>query len=378
MKLPVDRYILVEGLRLRYWLEGGNGPDLVLLHGIGGAVDVWRKQFERLPKDHRVLAIDLPGCGRSDSPAHFPPRMIELLASAVYGAMQQLGMAQATVVGSSLGGAVGLALAIHWPGAVSGLVLVSPAGMTHEVAWSLRLLSVRWLGELLSLPDRNRLRAEIYACVADSGSVEEDDIERAYAITVLPGVQAAQLRLLRAYADLRGVHRSELDRLHAGLHSIQVPVLCIWGRQDRILPVSAAAAALHHLPAAGLIIRPACGHLVFVEEPAWFDETVRQFVRSPAQLLAGIRLQAVPATPLRLPSSRLPSPASRLLPRLLAAAATLVLLAGFCLFRQQGPAGDWPGGLPQRMQRLAHETERLGLPFALAEERTDHAHTAAL
>ncbi|MBK8797908.1 MAG: hypothetical protein IPM07_16875 [Anaerolineales bacterium] len=53
MQLPVDRYAVVEGLRLRYWLEGEDGPHLVLIHGIGGSVDVWRKQFEQLPHPPR-------------------------------------------------------------------------------------------------------------------------------------------------------------------------------------------------------------------------------------------------------------------------------------------------------------------------------------
>jgi len=286
MQLPVDRYAVVEGLRLRYWLEGEDGPHLVLIHGIGGSVDVWRKQFEHLPRTHRVLALDLPGCGRSAIPTAYPSDALHMLATAVRGLMQQVGMEQATLIGSSLGGAVTVEFAMRWPELVASLVLVGPAGMTSKVAWPLRLMSVRGVGELLTHPDRARTAQAIRQCVANPAAVTESDIDRAFIMANLPGAQAAFLRLLRVYTGLRGVDRCELLRLHAGMRTIHVPVLVIWGDQDRILPVSAAANARMHLPNAGLVIRPQRGHLVFVEEPEIFGQMVAEFVRAPDQVLA--------------------------------------------------------------------------------------------
>jgi pimeloyl-ACP methyl ester carboxylesterase len=97
MRLPTDRYVMIDNLRLRYWLEGNGGPNLVLIHGIGGSVDVWRKQFDGLACTHRVLAVDLPGCGRSAIPPSYPPDTLRLLAAAVRGVMQAVGMTPATL-----------------------------------------------------------------------------------------------------------------------------------------------------------------------------------------------------------------------------------------------------------------------------------------
>jgi 4,5:9,10-diseco-3-hydroxy-5,9,17-trioxoandrosta-1(10),2-diene-4-oate hydrolase len=298
MQLPADRYVVVDGLRLRYWLEGERGANLVLIHGIGGSVEVWRKQFEHLSLTHHLLALDLPGCGRSAVPATYPPDTLRLLAAAVRSVMQQVGMERAVLVGSSLGGAVALEFAARWPDMVTSLVLIGPAGTTPDVAWALRLMTLPGLGELLSHPDRTRTAHAIRQCVADPTTVAEEDIDRAFALATLPGAQAAFLRLLRTYASVRGIDRRELHRLQATMRTIQAPTLLIWGAQDCILPVSAALLALTHLPNASLIVRPASGHLVFIEEPAWFDQLVAEFAQAPETVLTQVAAPAsVPGAP---------------------------------------------------------------------------------
>jgi len=329
MNLPRDRYAHSDTLRLRYWLEGAGDQNLVLIHGIGGAVEVWRKQFERLPRTHRVLAVDLPGCGRSEIPAEYPPDTLRLFATAVRDVMVQAGMEQATIVGSSLGGAVAIEFAARWPERVASMVLVGPAGMNGSIAWPLRLMAIPGIGELLTQPDRARTAQAIRQCVADPQVVEEEDIDRAYEMACLPGARGAFLSLLRTYAGVRGVDQRELRRLQFCMRRIHAPVLLLWGTDDHILPVSAAATALTHFPQTGLIVREGMGHLIFIEEPAWFDETVRKFVQAPQaflaatvqqpdapiQLVRGGREPAalIPALPARLPA--------RFTPRTLAVAS---------------------------------------------------------
>lgn len=292
MQLPTDRYVDVDGLRLRYWVEGQAGPNLVFVHGIGGAVDVWRKQFERLPQSHRTLALDLPGCGRSAIPPVYPRDTLRLLAASVRSVMLHVGMEHAIIIGSSLGGAVATEFAMRWPEMVEGLVLVGPAGMTTDVTWALRILTVRGVGELLSLPDRARTGQALRQCVAEPQTVDVDDIDRAFAMASLPGAQDAFLRLLRVYAGVRGLNSAEVRRLQAAMRTIHAPVLVLWGAQDAILSVNAAATALDNFPNAALLIRPASGHLVFVDEPAWFDALVTDFATAPARVLAQVRTQA--------------------------------------------------------------------------------------
>ena len=285
MNLPADRYAHSDSLHLRYWLEGDGDQNLVLLHGIGGTVEIWRKQFEHLPHAHRVLAIDLPGCGRSEVPDEYPPDPLHLFAAAVRNVMQQAGMKQATLLGSSLGGAVAIEFAARWPEMVRSMVLIGPAGMNGNMAWPLRLMALPGVGEALTQPARTRTAQAIRQCVVDPHVVEEEDIDRAYEMSRLPGVQGAFLKLLRVYAGVRGVDRRELRRLHFCMRRVDAPVLVLWGTDDRILPISAAATALTQFPNAGLIVRKGKGHLIFIEEPEWFDHIVSRFVRSPQAVL---------------------------------------------------------------------------------------------
>ncbi len=348
MNLPRDRYAHSDTLRLRYWLEGGGNQNLVLIHGIGGAVEVWRKQFERLPRTHRVLAVDLPGCGRSDIPAEYPPDTLRLFATAVRDVMVQAGMEQATIIGSSLGGAVAIEFAARWPERVASMVLVGPAGMNGSIAWPLRLMAIPGIGELLTQPDRARTAQAIRQCVADPQMVEEEDIDRAYEMACLPGAQGAFLSLLRTYAGLRGVDKRELRRLQFCMRRIHAPVLVLWGTDDHILPVSAATTALTHFPQTGLIVREGMGHLIFIEEPTWFDETVRKFVHAPQAFLAATAQQPdasiqptqpaglIPAFPARLPA--------RFTPRALAF-ASFGLVALFAIQRAWQRSGESSGML---------------------------------
>lgn len=338
MQLPTDRYVDVDGLRLRYWLEGEAGPNLVLVHGIGGAVDVWRKQFEQLPHAHRMLALDLPGCGRSAIPPVYPRDTLRLLAAALRSVMLHAGMSRAVIIGSSLGGAVVIEFAMRWPEMVESLLLIGPAGMTTDVTWALRILTVRGVGELLCLPDRARTGQALRTCVAAPNTVEADDIDRAFAMASLPGAQDAFLRLLRVYAGLRGLDPAEVHRLQAAMRTIHAPVLVLWGAQDAILSVNAAATALECLPNAALLIRPASGHLVFVDEPAWFDALVTDFAADPARVLAQVRSQA--ATPAPAIATQAGARPWRVNSRqVVVASAALALLLAVQMIRQRGGPG---------------------------------------
>src|SRR4051794_27873551 len=122
---PAGQFVTVDGVRLHY-LEKGEGPPVVLIHGnVVTAEDyVWSGVFDRVARNHRVITIDRPGFGYSDRPqgslwtaAH----QADLLAQA----LDRLDIDQAVVVGHSWGTLVALELALRFPDAVSGLVLLA-------------------------------------------------------------------------------------------------------------------------------------------------------------------------------------------------------------------------------------------------------------
>lgn len=323
-----EHYVVVNGLRIRYWQAGEAGPNLVLIHGLGGAVEVWRRVLPELARSHRVVALDLPGCGRSQPPVHFPADTLGLFAATVLGLMDALGMATAQVVGSSLGGTVALRTALAAPERVQGLVLVGSAGFTHRVAWPLRLMSVPGAGELLTRPHRDQTAVALRSCVADPATVTEYDVDQAYALATMPGAQEAFLALLRVYCRANGLRRDTLRDLAAGIPTIKAPVLLVWGDRDAIIPFQSTQRARELLPESALVVFAGCGHLAFVEQPVRFARLVESFVCDPAATLAEYR--QAPAHSQRNATwgrDLLERSAQRLTPRTLAAGLlSLVLL----------------------------------------------------
>jgi len=131
-----EQTVAVDGLLLHY-LDVGQGPPVLLLHGMGGSLANFPRTIELLSQGRRVVALDLAGFGLSDR-----PRQADLTpqgqARLVWGVMQALGIERADVIGHSLGGAIALHLAARYPQAVGKLVLVSSAVPGRLIPWFLR------------------------------------------------------------------------------------------------------------------------------------------------------------------------------------------------------------------------------------------------
>src|SRR5438552_4220560 len=140
----------VDGLRLHYVVEG-RGPAVILVHGLGGFAETWRHNIAPLAGRATVFALDLPGFGASAKP-RTRYRLTDF-ARALRGFMDGLGLAQASLVGHSLGGAVSVTYALTHPSRVERLALVGAVvpGCGYRPSWIYRLVAVRALGEALSL-----------------------------------------------------------------------------------------------------------------------------------------------------------------------------------------------------------------------------------
>src|SRR2546423_11101447 len=134
-----ERFAEIRGVRMRYFV-GGEGPPLILVHGLGGAAANWTELVPLLVGRHRLLVPDLPGHGGSTAlPA---VSGLEPFADRVALVAEREGMLPAAVVGHSLGGMVVLRLALRRPGDVQALVLASAAGLSIGNVWGRNLLSV--------------------------------------------------------------------------------------------------------------------------------------------------------------------------------------------------------------------------------------------
>ena len=147
---PVGEFIELDGGRLHY-IDQGEGPALILLHGAGANLRDWTfQQFEELAKTHRVIAFDRPGYGYSDRFAR-GHLTLEKEAAILKAASEKLGVSEALVVGFSYGGTVTTRLALDHPDFAHKLLLIAPAvhdWPSRTVDWTNGLLATPVLGQL--------------------------------------------------------------------------------------------------------------------------------------------------------------------------------------------------------------------------------------
>lgn len=264
----------VDGRRIRYHVTG-DGPPVLLLHGIARSLEDWTEQHDLLGH-FRVYSVDLAGFGESDplpGRAALPP-----LAEFVKDFLDAVGETRPVhAVGNSLGGAVAMLLALRYPDRVRSLVLVASAGFGKEVTIALRLLALRPFGRLLLRPSRAGARRMERAIFRDAAFVTEERVARAYAFAGRPHGARVMLDLCRSLGTVRGVRQRWRDAVLTATAAAEVPTLVVWGAHDLILPSIHLEAAKAALPHAQTHLFENTGHMPQIERAEEFAELVRKF-----------------------------------------------------------------------------------------------------
>ncbi len=272
-----DRYADIGGIRTRFRAAGSSGPALVLIHGLGATLESWMHNIEPLGRCYRVLAPDLVWFGKTDKPAGEvkPERFSEFIVQF----MDRFGLRRAILIGNSMGGMIAVRIALDYPDRVSGLVLVNPAGFGREMNFWLRLRTILRLRSRVRVPLRIA-RWAVRQLVYNRQAITDELIESVLEATNLPGSQEAYYRVLRLGADWRGLKAEALRQVRDAAPGIRVPTLIVWGRQDRILPVSHAFVAHRQIPNSQLYIFDHCGHCPMIERADEFNRLVDDFVKN--------------------------------------------------------------------------------------------------
>jgi len=253
----------VDGLRLHYVVEG-RGPAVIFVHGLGGFAESWRHNIGPLAARATVYALDLPGFGDSAKPR--TRYRLAYFANALRGFMDSLGLAQASLVGHSLGGAVSVTYALTHPSRVERLALVGAVvpGCGYRPSWIYRLVALRGLGEALSCVGCAPLyKAALARCFYAPDRQEIDFfVDYRYAARADATARAAYLATLR---DMRIDFDAHARDYRRALATLELPVLLIHGRQDHVVPRDHCAAVAGVLRHAVVRWVDACGHFPQIE-----------------------------------------------------------------------------------------------------------------
>ncbi len=252
-------------------------PNIVLVHGNGDEADTWRHLFLPLTKSFRILALDLPGFGRS---LPFENGDLNSLNISLSRFLEALGLSRAHLVGSSLGAVICAMFASQQPNRVSSLTLVggvSPGFGDLEVSPGIQSLLEPGIGE----DYYNGLR-----------TLGEDaafaTLEPYY--TNLQAMPASDLEFLRERVWARVWSDTQRDAFLAALRSLftikpsstsgleNLPLQLIWGEHDNIVPLQAALKMQKALPQAKLEVIRGAGHLPHQEKPQAFLNVLESFL----------------------------------------------------------------------------------------------------
>jgi len=274
---------IVHGHR-RAFTIAGDGPPLLLLHGIGSNRGTWRPVLPRLARHFTVVAPDMLGHGDSAKPR--ADYSIGGFANGMRDLLGVLGLERVTVVGHSFGGGVAMQFAYQFPERTERVVLEASGGLGHEVTPLLRALTLPGARQLLAvldaIPGRAPVRlVEKLAGRLPAGPLASDIGEVARVVENFRGSAArtAFLHVLSHVIDWRGQIITMRDRAYLAQG---MPIMVIWGDGDTVLPISHATAAVESMPDARLVTVEGVGHFVHVERPAEFSRAVVDFVKTTA------------------------------------------------------------------------------------------------
>jgi pimeloyl-ACP methyl ester carboxylesterase len=267
-----QRVVEIAGLRTRYWV-GGDGPPLVLVHGLGGAAWNFTDLAPLLAARHRVLIPDLPGHGGTE-----PLPTLEglsALAGHVAAVAEHEDMAPADVLGYSMGGPVALRLAVGRPEAVSSLVLVAPAGIVSTTR-----RAELWLGAIVALrparkvaPLRHLLARRPNLRLPVFGRWGADDPRVLSPESVVGFLEAQQ-----EHTDVGAAARALLrDDSRPDLGDVRCPTAVVWGARDRLIPLEDGFEYARRLRCP-LRVLPGAGHLVVGECPGELAVVVEELL----------------------------------------------------------------------------------------------------
>ena len=270
-------HVTIHGHRVGYRMAG-EGPALLLIHGIAGSSAAWREVMPTLAERYTVIAPDLIGHGHSAKP--LGDYSLGAYASGMRDLLGALGIERVSVVGQSFGGGVALQLAYQHPECCERLVLVDSGGLGREVSWMLRFMTLPGSEYLMPVlfPSFVRERGNQFSRALHARGVRMGrlaEMWNAYASLTESANRHAFVRTLRAVIDPGGQSVSAADRLYL---AAPLPTLIVWGERDTIIPVTHAHAAHEAIPHSRLEIIPDAGHFPQVETPERFLEVLLDFL----------------------------------------------------------------------------------------------------
>ena len=270
------QFTTVNNNRIAY-LDVGQGPPLILIHGFGGSMWQWEHQYSVLAQNYRVIIPDILGSGLSDKPkeAYTPERLVEFFRQF----MDTLNIPQATLVGNSMGAGLAMAMALDFPERVQRLILISgfPPQVENSIASRqyqhfLHHRPPLWLAKLGNwMAGRRTTEQLLKEIVYNPELISPTVIERSFHNRQQGGFLGPLYSLLD---NIQGWEEQYGNKLQKISHQ----VLLLWGDHDRVFPLNVGERVKNQLSHVEWHVIPEAGHLAQWEEPAIVNQFILSFL----------------------------------------------------------------------------------------------------
>lgn len=270
--VPEGKYAtLPNGYRIHY-LDEGQGPVIVFLHGSGSGACGYSNFKGNYPAlvaaGYRVILPDLIGYGYSDKPAdvEYP---LSFFIECVKQTLDAIGVSKYTLVGNSLGGAIALGFALAHPQNVEKLVLMAPGGVEDQPDYfkmpGMAVMKEIFMSAEPVTPARLRLFME-GALVYDKSVIDDQLVNERHALMLMQNPQV--------------VKTMSVPNMTPRLGEIKCPALGFWGINEKMMPETGIMKLAKGVPNLRMITVPNCGHWVMVEHRDMFNRTVIDFLKN--------------------------------------------------------------------------------------------------
>lgn len=256
----------VDGWTIRYH-QSGQGPHLVLVHGLGANLICWRWIVKYFTPTFTVTALDLPGFGHSSkhqTETYGLDEQVERLERI----LKALGIKQSYLVGNSMGGNIVLWFALRYPEQAKALCVIAPATSPSLVPFSFEPFV--WLAKPAS-----HAMNKMFIRMVHRRSVSKreliDDERISHSMSIYSGSSEAVRSFMKATSLIRDVRLSE------ALHTIKHPLLILWGSKDKVVSRKVIDALEKELPQAESFVHIGGGHHLQEDEPEWVAEKITSF-----------------------------------------------------------------------------------------------------
>jgi pimeloyl-ACP methyl ester carboxylesterase len=275
-----QRWVILDGQPLNV-IELGEGPPLVFIHGLIGRWTHWFEQLPGFAREHRVIALDLPGFGHSPAP-RADKISVPFYARTVAKLMQRIEVDGAALIGHSMGGFTSVELAINFPELVERMMLVSPSGIsTFNDQRALRLLTMArrfervtnaYGGILAAHADLLARRPRLRLLEPNTSIVTRhpDRLPAAYIEEFVRGLGTPGF-IEGVAANLNYDYRERLSE-------IACPTMIVWGEEDKVVSVKDAQMYEQLIPGARKVIFKDTGHMAMIERPQAFNDLLERFL----------------------------------------------------------------------------------------------------